>query len=179
MIHSSSPTGRLGPKASVLSLSRWAFDRDWRLACATWSLASGGVENILVEFTAQCLSRMAAMHFSQAVSPSQTACEVPVAPLSCLLHTHCFWAALCRLIPVLKLWFRQAWLSRVCAGGNGGCGCVLLASLWVYEKLSESKDANEVLSGSRDSVGYYRILAPLALEKDSVSDTTCYVRWDS
>ncbi len=64
------------------------------------------------------LSRMAAMHFSQAVSPSQTACEVPVAPLSCLLHTHCFWASLCRLIPVLKLWFRRAWLSRVCAGGE-------------------------------------------------------------
>lgn len=124
------------------------------------------------------LSWMAAMHFSQAVSPSQTACEVPVVPLSCLLHTHCFWASLCRLIPALKLWFRQAWLSRVCAGGTEGVDvCVWLHStrLWVYERLSES---SEVLSGSRDSVGCYRILAPLALEEDSVSDTTCYVQWD-
>lgn len=48
--------------------------------------------------------------------------------------------------------------------------------LCVYERLSESMDANEVLSGSRDSVGCYRILAPLALEEDSVSDTTRYVR---
>lgn len=127
------------------------------------------------------LSRMAAMHFSQAVSPSQTACEVPVVPLNCLLHTHCFWASLCRLIPALKLWFRQAWQSRVCAGGMEGvdaCAWLHSTRLWVYERLSESMDDNEILSGSRDSIGCYRILALLALEENSVCDTTCYVRWD-
>lgn len=127
------------------------------------------------------LSRMAAMHFSQAVSPSQTACEVPVVPLSCLLHSHCFWASLCRLIPALKLWFRQAWQWRVCAGGMEGvdaCAWLHSTRLRVYERLSESVDANEILSGSRDSIGCSRILALLALEEDGVCDTTRYVRWD-
>jgi len=85
---------------------------------------------------------MAAMHFSQAVSPSQTACEVPVVPLSCLLHTHCFWASLCRLIPALKHWFWQAWQSRVCAGGMEGTET--LCWRLTNEVLMERATANEL-----------------------------------